>query len=129
MNVRDLANRITRRVNPNTTGNILIATPPVVDDEGIAVTHYDKLPCIVQVQPLDAGDIKTLEFMNIQGVEQSIFLNGNYEALDRLNQKGGDLIEFNGRVWKVLVVFSRWPQAGWCKLGVVGQLDKVSSGE
>lgn len=124
MNVRDLANRMTRKVNPNTPGVILVAQKQVYDAEGVSTMQYEEVPCSVQVQPLDAGDIKTLDFMNIQGVEQSIFLNGNYEAIDRLNQTGGDLIRFNGRTWKVVVVFARWPQAGWCKLGVVGQLDE-----
>lgn len=100
----------------------------------------------VQVQPPSSRDLKQLEYLNTQGTTRTVFLYSNPEGIDRVNVKGGDLLQFpqaaGAPVDNWLVVgFPEWwdvgtnnedpadlpaspPTSGWTKLFVVLQTDR-----
>lgn len=76
-----------------------------------------------QVQPLSTGDLRKLDAMNIQGVSRAIYLQGEVDAIQRVNQKGGDLVTVQAGpqsgVYLTKVVLEQW--STWAKVGVVLQ--------
>lgn len=84
-------------------------------------TQVDGVP--VQVQPLTAKDLRYLDGLNLQGTERAVYLNGSLLGVQRLNQRGGDLLAFDGQVWLTTAVIETW-RTGWCKVGVTLQLDE-----
>lgn len=80
---------------------------------------------MAQKQSLTADDLKQLDGLNIQGVQEALYMNGNIEGLIRLNQRGGDLVtmtegRFKGDVYLTTHVLERWPD--WCKIAVTLQM-------
>lgn len=96
-------------------------TPTLVDT---AVT--------IQVQALSAKDLRQLDYLNIEGVQRSVYMFGNTQGVDRPDLKGGDLLVFKQTVgsllsqtWLVVGVLETWTPdlPGWCKLAIVLQTD------
>ncbi|MDE3023800.1 MAG: hypothetical protein KGI54_18445 [Pseudomonadota bacterium] len=121
MNLHGIASAAISAVNPMVPVSIQVSTGYTTNPDGTQVPIYSTVSGSGQMQPLTGKEIAHLDRMNIQGVEQSIYLTGNYEGIFRVLGKGGDLLLINGRTYLVETVFERWPD--WCKLGIVMQLD------
>jgi len=108
-------------VNPFVNGTIMMsdgtyATQP----DGTRVPNYETIPGVpMQVQALTVDDLKKAEGLNIQGIRQAIYLNGNWSGVDRVDKLGGDLIVLDGKTWLVTMVLESWPD--WCKVMVTLQ--------
>lgn len=76
----------------------------------------------VQVQPITGKDLRMMEALNIEGVDNAVYLNGSLLGATRVGKHGGDLMRFDGKVWLVTVVLETW-RTGWCKVGVTLQKD------
>lgn len=122
MNVRDIANRVTSRVNPN-----LVC-------QWLAYAGYDTLPSgktsavysapanlTIQTQALTKDEIQHIDAMNLSPCDRSAYVNGQVGALDREAQTGGDLLIFENATWLVTAILEGWTTAGWCKVALTKQ--------
>ena len=66
-------------------------------------------------------DLRQLEGLNIQGSMRTIYLNGEVDAIIRINVKGGDIITLqDGSVWLTTHILEQW-DVGWCKISITLQ--------
>lgn len=121
MNLHGIVSGAIAAVNPFIDITIKTSTGYTTGADGSQTPTYSTVSASGQVQALSGSDIKRIEGLNIQGVVQKVYLNGNYEGQFRALEKGGDLLIFGGRTYLVTVVFERWPD--WCAVGVTMQLD------
>ena len=72
----------------------------------------------VQMQALQYNDIQQISSLNIQGVRQAMYLNGDWSGIVRANNQGGDIITLvTGEIWIVAMVLERWADtSGWVKV-------------
>lgn len=128
MNLRAVANSVTRAVNPNLPATLFISTGNTVVNF-VPIPAYTQASVLAQVQPVSSGDIRQLDALNIQGAEKSIYLNGAALAINRIKNLGGDLIVFapgalpEGNTWLVLANLEQWGGSTWCKVVVKLQDD------
>lgn len=121
MNLHGIVSGAISAVNPLVVAQIQISLPATRNSDGSANPQYaPPVAAPAQVQPLDTGDIQHLNELNIQGVNNKIYVNGAVSALIRVRQKGGDLVTLqNGDIYLVKIVFEQWPD--WCCVGGVLQ--------
>lgn len=131
MNLHGIARGYIEAVNPSTAGVWVRSTGYTIDPTFKQVPTYSNTPVRLQVQALTGGDLKKLEQLNVQGVERAVYMFGNGQGVVRVDELGGDLLQFpqvrGGPMytWKVVAVLETWTPdvAGWCKLGVALQVD------
>lgn len=77
----------------------------------------------VQCQALTYKDLVQLEGVNINGVSQALYVNGNIEGVSRPDARGGDLFTLpDETIWLVVHVLENWARTGgWTKCAVVQQ--------
>lgn len=123
MNLHQMASGAIGRVNPFVTASIEVSIPSVSTlDDGTRVPAY-AAPVSVscQRQSLQYSDIAQLDGLNIQGIRDKIYLNGDWNAIVRPDRKGGDLITMpDNTKWLVAVVLENWPD--WTCVAVSRQL-------
>ena len=120
MNLQAITGNIIASVNPVTTGSVRMSAGYTMLSSGEQVPAY--APSIVaqlQIQALSGRDLAHMDNLNIQGVMRAIYLQGNWEGIDRPENKGGDLIDVNGQTWLIMQVLESWPD--WTKVAVVLQ--------
>ena len=133
MNLRNMANRYTRRVNPNVPATLKRSTGYTTAPDGKQVPAYaDPEPISIQMQALQKSEIEHLDRLNISNAQASVFADTQLSNGDRPSQTGGDLIEFGtdakvpatlrGTKWLVVAMLEGWPGSGWCKAAVTGQM-------
>lgn len=126
MNLRGVANRLTRSVNPNVAATLYVSAGYVTDAAGRQVPAYrapEQLEC--QTQALTKDEIKHLAEMNISGATRSIYANRQMTGVDRVAQSGGDLLDMADGRWLVTAVLEGWTTAGWCKAALTRQVDTL----
>lgn len=122
MNLRDIANRATRAVNPNLTVVWRRYTGYTTAASGKTVAAYAAAANVVaQVQALTKKEVEHIDAMNLSPCERAAYVNGQLQAYDRVAQTGGDFLYFENRWWKVMAILEGWTTAGWCKVALVGQ--------
>jgi hypothetical protein len=128
INLRGVANSAVQAINPNITGTFYASAGFTINSAKKQVpTYADGVNVAMQVQAVDARELRHLEGLNIQGVLRSVHMYGNTQGVVRPNQQGGDLLYFLGapagtlRVWKVVKVVETWPT--WCHVIVNMQSD------
>ena len=121
MDLRGIANGLTRAVSPNVRLTIQVSTGYTTAANGKRTpTYADPVTMFGQVQPLSNAEIAHLDSLNIQGVKNAIYISGRLSGLVREENKGGDLITMpDGTIWLVSVVFEDWPT--WVRVGVTRQ--------
>lgn len=126
-NLRATANSVTRIINPNFPATLAISTGNVVGPDFVQIPTYDQINIFAQVQPLSSKDLRQLDSLNIQGAEKAIYLNGVALGVNRIKQRGGDLVIFapgtlpEGDNWLVLASLEQWGGGVWAKVAVVLQ--------
>lgn len=122
MNVRDMANRLTHRVNPNVTVQWRAYSGYTTGTTGkTTVTYATAVNLVAQVQALTKREIEHIDAMNLSPCDRAAYVNGQVAAYDRVAQTGGDLLIFEGRTWKVMAILEGWTTAGWSKVALVQQ--------
>jgi hypothetical protein len=86
------------------------------------VPTYQTILVQAQIQALTAGEIQHLFEMNIQGVLRAAYLPGDFNAIVRVQGKGGDLFIIDGQTWLAAYVFETW--STWSKIALVLQTDQ-----
>jgi hypothetical protein len=128
MNLNAIANGVTSAVSPNFAATLFISTGNTVVNFK-QVPAYQKMAVVAQVQPLNSGDLRQLDALDIQGADKAIYINGAALAISRIKKFGGDLIVFadgtlpEGNTWLVKASLEQWGGSTWCKVAVVLQDD------
>ena len=122
MNLHGIASAAVSAVNPMIPVRIQHSAGYTTADDGKQVPAYRTINATGQKQALSGGDIARLQSLNVQGVTDKMYLNGNFEGVFRAMGKGGDLVVAGGRTYLVSQVLERWPD--WCCLALTMQADK-----
>lgn len=121
MNLHGVVSGALGIVTPATPAQVLQSTGYTVGEDGAQVPSYTVINTTADVQALGWKDVQQLNGLNIQGVAQKAYLNGNFEGVFRVLGKGGDLLKINGRTYLVAAVLERWPD--WCCVALTMQTD------
>lgn len=114
MNLHQIVRGPITRVNPDVPGVLRVYTGRTVLPGGKPAPDYSDLDVTVQMQSLSSTDLKQVDAINIQGILQSAYLNGNFNGVNRPEQKGGDMLIVGGKTWLVVKVAELYPD--WCHL-------------
>ena len=123
MNLRAVANRATRTINPNLAAVVLKSVGYTTDAPGRQQPRYaPPVEVTIQAQSLSKKDLDHLASMNISNVTRAIYASTSLSAVDRTKGTGGDLLAFEGANWLVTAVLEEWTTAGWCKVALTRQM-------
>jgi hypothetical protein len=122
VNLRGIANRFTSAINPNLTVQRHAYSGYARSPSGKVKAGYAAPVAVVaQVQALTKAEIQHIDNMNLSPCDRAAYVNGQLNAFDRVEQKGGDLLEFEGAFWMVMAVLEGWTTAGWMKVALTKQ--------
>jgi hypothetical protein len=113
--VRMIANQVSQVTNPNITVYWLKSIGYTTSASGARTPTTTSQVISAQVQGLSSEDLKHTDGMNIQGVMRSVHIFGNIQGVVRIDQQGGDILQFPElpggaiRNWKVIQVMETWP--------------------
>lgn len=121
-------------VNPDIRGQWLVSTGNTVDDAGKQTPGYAAAtPVQLQVQGVRGSDLKKYNFLQAQGVYRAVYMFGNPDGINRLVQRGADLLTFPqyprgpACTWLVTAIDEPWTSGNgdlaWTRLIVTLQLD------
>lgn len=120
MDLRSIANGVSRTVNPNITVIIKRSNGYTIGAGRKQQPDYDTpVTGQAQMQALDSVDLKQLDGLNIQGTIRALYLRGALAGVIRPNTKGGDIVTIAGQDWLVVKVLESWPT--WTKAAIVLQ--------
>lgn len=123
MNLRNIANSVTRTINPNLTVQLRAYQGYTTGPSGKTTAAYaSAVPVVAQVQALTKKEIEHIDALNISACERGAYVNVQLRAYDRHEQTGGDFLFFENRWWKVMAILEGWTTAGWCKAALTGQV-------
>lgn len=123
VNLRNIANRATRSINPNITAIARICTGYTTAANGKqAPTYAPDTTITIQAQALTKHEIEHLDSLNISNADRAVYANMQLTGVDRTTQSGGDLLVFEGATWLVIAVLEGWPTSSWSKVAVRRQL-------
>ncbi len=128
MNLQGLVVGYISAINPQQPASVLLSTGPgSTQPDGSRIPAYeDPFTVSAQVQPISTGDLRKLDALNIQGVNQKVYINGSLRGLQRVKKLGGDLVVLDcGDTYLVKAVLEQWPD--WVSAAVVLQNPVVVS--
>jgi len=114
------------KVNPWLMATWRQSTGSVKEASGKRTPTYATVQGVrVQCQALQFKDLVQLEGLNINGVKQALYVDGNIEGVSRPDARGGDMFTLpDGSIWLVVLPLENWARtAGWSKVAVVLQND------
>ena len=121
MNLRAIANSLTRGINPNNTTAILAKNDGyTVAAGGIKTPKYIESTIEIQTQSIESKDLQHLNLTAQQGQYNFVYANGLISAQRRNLDKGEDLLKFKSygenevSTWKVTKVMESYPD--WVKV-------------
>lgn len=120
MNLHSIAVGAIAGINPMVPVSIQQSTGYTIGPDGTQIPSYNTLQATGQMQSLSASDLRRLEAMNIQSVQQKLYLTGDFEGVFRVLGKGGDLVTVGAYTYLVTAVLERWPD--WVSLGITMQV-------
>lgn len=128
VNLRRIANVATSRINPNISVGYRRYAGITVGADGTPTPQYAaQTTVIAQVQSLGKKEVDHLSSLRISNCERMVYVNFQLQATDRVEQTGGDLLTFEGRVWQVEAILEGWTTAdapnGWSRAAVSKQMD------
>jgi len=123
INIRGIVRAGINSINPDISIVILQSDGFTVIPGGIQVPAYlDAVGETGQLQPVPSEELKHINDYNSSSVYYDLYIDGDWHSLNRADEKGGDLIYFDGFEW---LVISR-PEAysltsNWTKVRIVQQ--------
>lgn len=126
MNLHNIVRVAINSINPDQ--NIVVKVFDGVDNTGTwAKVTYKTENAVAQVQPMNSEDIQFINNFNSSSIYKAMYIKGNWSGLNRVTESGGDLIEWDNKIWYVVSVPEGWnATAGWTKVLVVAQTDSIS---
>ncbi len=132
MNLNAIVAQYTGAVAPQQPATVMLSTgqSPTAPDGSRDPEYAPSFSVTLAVQPISTGDLRKLEGLNIQGVTEKLYLNGQLRGLQRINKLGGDLVVLpDGRTFLVKAVLEAWRFVsagnGWSCVAVTLQNDAV----
>lgn len=123
VNLRAIANGITRSINPNLSVVLRAYSGYTTSAAGhVTASYAAAAPVEAQVQALTKLEIAHLDAMNISNCDRAAYVSVVVKATDRLEQTGGDLLQFEGAWWLVTAILEGWTTAGWMKVALTKQI-------
>jgi hypothetical protein len=127
VNLQGIVAPLIGAINPPIICTLQVSAGYTIGPDGTQTPAYTTVTGLSgQVQPLSYTDLMKLDGLNIQGTRRKVYLNGNFEGIDRQAVKGGDLLtmptlpDFAGpTTWLVVQVLEWWQD--WCALAVTLQ--------
>lgn len=120
MNLHQIVRGPITTVNPDVPGVLKVNSGFTTAPGGKRVQSYTDVDVMAQMQELSSTDLKQVDAINVQGILRSVYLNGNFNGINRPDQKGGDILVVNGQQWLVVKVPELWPD--WVKVIVCQQI-------
>lgn len=123
INIRQVIRSGINNINPDISIVILQSDGFTVLPGGIQSPAYlPAVNAIAQLQPISSEDLQHINNYNASSVYYELYIDGDWHSLNRADEKGGDLIYFDGFEW---LVISR-PEAysltsNWTKVRVIQQ--------
>jgi hypothetical protein len=121
MNLHGIVTGYVNAVNLAVPCTMQMSTGYTIAGDGSQVptyATYTDVPC--QIQAASYGDIQKTSGLNIQGTRRSVYLNGDWQGLNRSAIKGGDILTMpDNTVWLVAMVLEHWPD--WTKIAITLQ--------
>lgn len=114
MNLHQIVRGAITTVNPDVPGVLKVNSEFTTAPGGKRVQSYTDVDVMAQMQELSSTDLKQVDAINVQGILQSVYLNGNFNGINRPDQKGGDILIVDGQQWLVVKVPELWPD--WCRV-------------
>lgn len=114
MNLHQIVRGAITTVNPDVPGVLKVNSGFTTAPGGKRVQSYTDVDVMAQMQELSSTDLKQVDAINVQGILQSVYLNGNFNGINRPDQKGGDILIVDGQQWLVVKVPELWPD--WCRV-------------
>jgi len=114
MNLHQIVRGAITTVNPDVPGVLKVNSGFTTAPGGKRVQSYTDVDVMAQMQELSSTDLKQVDAINVQGILQSVYLNGNFNGINRPDQKGGDILIVDGQKWLVVKVPELWPD--WCRV-------------
>ena len=129
MNLRGLANSVTRQVNPNEVVTVQRSTGFTVGAGHKQVPQYAAgVVGAAQIQALDGKDLEQLDDVSQQGDLRAMYWQGELSGINRPLQTGGDLVKRDdGSLWLVTKVLETWGL--WTKVAITRQMPTNRSEE
>jgi hypothetical protein len=123
MNLRGLANQVSRTVNPNILVTVKTSAGSTVGSAGRQIPNYNApVAGPAQIQALDNSDLKKMEGLNIQGSLRALYMRGPLAGVIRPDSKGGDIVLIGSNsgapallqgTWLIVKVLESWTD--WTK--------------
>lgn len=124
MNLHGIVAPAIGTVNPFVGASVQVSTGYSTNPDGSRIPTYNTVTGSVQVQALTFKDLKQLDGVNMNGESRAIYFYGEFNAVLRTRQKGGDIVTLtdgpNVGKWLIVQMLEVWPD--WCRAAVVLQV-------
>lgn len=128
MNLHALVRGAITTVNPDTSVQWFASTGNAVSDTGKQTSSYAvAVPLQGQIQAASTEMLRKYDLLQAQGIYRTVYFYGREQAINRVEGKGGDLLQFAEvpgetiRTWLIVQVPEQWPD--WCCVLACLQLD------
>lgn len=128
MNLHGLVRGAISAINPDRLVQWLASTGNTVSDTGKQTPSYAAAaPLMGQIQPASTEMLRKYDYLQAQGKYYTVYFYGREQAINRVENKGGDLLQFSEipggtvRTWLIVQVPEQWPD--WCRVLCCLQLD------
>lgn len=124
MNLNNICGPIVAAVNDWLTASMQQSQGYTTNSDGSRVPTYGPTTLMpVQVQALQYQDLMQVNGLNITGIRQAMYINGDWDAVVRSSQEGGDLVTLpDGTVWLIVFLLENWNRTGqWSKVCITLQ--------
>lgn len=124
MNLHNIASPLVAAVNPWTTGLYFKSNGSATGADGKRTpTYLPALSVTIQMQALSWKDTQMLDSVNLAGERRAMYVNGDWQSIERPDLRGGDKIVLSdGTAWLIVQNLENWnATAGWSKVAVTRQ--------
>lgn len=121
MDIRTMANSAIQSVNSDSAITIKRSIGYTIGAGQKQIPQYEEFSGQAQIQALDGKSLQKVNGLNMQGVARAVYLTGELHGIIRADSFGGDLIEWNGKTWLVVLIIETWDT--WTKAAIVEQIN------
>lgn len=126
MNLNNIVAPCTGAINDWVTLAIQPSQGYTTSPDGDRVPLYGETQFVpAQMQALQYNDLVQVSGLNLTGERRAIYVNGDYEAVLRAAQAGGDpvTLQSDGSSWLIVFQFEGWIYTGgWTKFCITRQV-------
>lgn len=128
MNLHGLVRSVVTTVNPDRLVQWFASAGNTASDTGKQIPVYaTTVPLQGQIQAAPTEMLRKYGYLQAQGIYRTVYFYGREQAINRVESKGGDLLQFSevpsgtSRTWLIVQVPEQWPD--WCCVLCCLQLD------